>query len=392
MKQVTDNTLFNHIPLMRPWLEIAEWEALKEVILSGWVSQGPKVQEFEQVVANFVGAKYGIATNSCTSAIHLALHTQGIQPGDEVILSDFTCMADANAILMAGAIPVFADIDIHTFNLDPNHVELCFTEKTKGILIIDQIGMPANLDEITELARKHDCILVDDAATSLGATYKGKYLGGHGIPTTYSFHPRKMITTGEGGMLVTDNPEINNKARILRSAGASVSDLERHKAKGTILQKYATNGFNYRLTDIQAAIGLIQMNRLPEMIRIRNEQAMYYSNAIQEIDELEPPFIPSYAKSCFSSYLIKIRKGISITPSDVIHHMADKSISCRYGIMPIHREPYFTVRSLKDEDYPASCDVASRSFFIPIFPGLLQEEMDKIVKTLKSVFVKKPGR
>ncbi|MCJ7812607.1 DegT/DnrJ/EryC1/StrS family aminotransferase, partial [bacterium] len=292
--------------------------------------------------------------------------------------------------LMAGAIPVFADIDILTFNLDPSHAEQCITEKTKGILIIDQIGMPSNLDEMIKLAKKYDCILVDDAATSLVATYKGKYLGGHGIPTTYSFHPRKMITTGEGGMLVTDHPEINEKARILRSAGASVSDFERHKAKGTILQKYATQGFNYRMTDIQAAVGLIQMNRLPEMIRIRNEQAMYYREAIQEIDELEPPFVPSYVKSCFSSYLIKIRKGISITPSDVVHHMANQGISCRYGIMPLHREPYFAVRNLKDADYPVSCDVASRSFFIPIFPGLSQEEMDYIVNTLKSVFVKKP--
>ncbi len=298
----------NHIPLMKPWLGTEEWEVLKDVILSGWVSQGPKVQEFEQAIASFVGVKYAVATNSCTSAIHLSLRCLGVREGDEVILSDFTCMADANAVIMAGATPVFVDIDEKTFNIDPVKTEQAISEKTKAILVVDQIGLPADLDTFIEIAKKHNLRLVDDAATSLGAKYKGRYLGANGVTTMYSFHPRKMITTGEGGMLITYDKNIAEQAKILRASGASVSDLERHKAKGIILQKYYVNGYNYRMTDIQAAIGLVQMKKLPDIIRMRNEQAEYYTQAFSEIKELETPLVPKYATHAFSSYLLKIRK------------------------------------------------------------------------------------
>ncbi|MBN1781684.1 DegT/DnrJ/EryC1/StrS family aminotransferase [bacterium] len=386
MRNGDQNDIFNHIPLMRPWLDETEWQALKEVILSGWVSQGPKTAEFERALASFTGAGFGVATNSCTSAIHLAFLTQGIRPGDEIIVPVFTCMADANAVLMAGAVPVFADIDERTFNIDPECAESMITHRTRGLLIVDQIGLPADLDSLTAVARKHDLIVVDDAATSLGARYRGKPLGGHGLVTTFSFHPRKMITTGEGGMMLTDSEEIAEKARIYRSAGASVSDFERHRAKGMILQQYDVAGFNYRMTDIQAAIGLIQFGKLEEMVRIRNEQARYYTESLGSMDELECPHVPDYAESCFSSYLVKIRKGCPVTPSGVIRVMSEKGISCRFGIMPLHREPYFRGRNLPDTLYPVCCDVASRSFFIPIFPGLKSGEMKTVVSVLKSVF------
>lgn len=383
------NKLFeNQIPLMKPWLGLEEWEVLKDVILSGWVSQGPKVQEFEDAVASFIGVKYAVATNSCTSAIHLALRIHGVREGDRVIIPDSTCMADANAIIMAGAIPVFVDIEEKTYNIDPKKVEDAITEKAKAILIVDQIGLPADIDKFIRIARKHKLVLIDDAATALGAKYGNKYLGSHRITATFSFHPRKMITTGEGGMLVTDDMQLAESARALRSAGASVSDLERHKAKGTILQKYYTNGYNYRMTDIQAAIGIVQMRKLPEILIQRKRQAEYYNKAFSAIEEVEVPFVPPYATHAYSSYLLKLRRHVKLTPRDIINRMADKNISCRFGIQPLHREPYFSNRRLSDSDFSVSCDIADRTFFIPIFPGLTEENLKYIVNSLKEVLSK----
>ena len=329
----------NQIPLMKPWLGLEEWESLKDVILSGWVSQGQKVQEFEQCIASFIGVKHAVATNSCTSAIHLALKAHGIKEKDEVILPDSTCMADANAVIMAGAVPVFADIDERTYNIDPKRVEDLITEKTKAILMVDQIGLPADIERFIKIASRHNLVLIDDAATSLGAKYKDKYLGAHGVTTTFSFHPRKMITTGEGGMLVTDDKEIAERARVYRSAGASVSDLERHKAKGVILQKYYTNGYNYRMTDIQATMGIVQMKKLPEMLRQRKQQAEYYNKTFSDMDEIEVPFVPPYITHAYSSYLLKLKRNVKLNVEDIIDKMAKKNISCRFGIQPLLFHP-----------------------------------------------------
>lgn len=379
----------DQIPLLKPWVGLEEWKALKDVILSGWISQGPKVQEFENCVASFIGVKHAVATNSCTTALHLALRVHGIKANDEVILPDFTCMADANAIIMAGGVPVFADIEEKTYNIDPEKIEDLITEKTKAILMVDQIGLPADIEKFIKIARKHNLVLIDDAATSLGAKYKDKYLGSHGITTTFSFHPRKMITTGEGGMLVTDDLQIAEMSRILRSTGASVSDLERHKAKGTILQEYHTNGYNYRMTDIQAAIGIVQMKKLPEMLRQRREQAKYYNKAFSNIEELDVPFVPSYATHAYSSYLLRLKTNSKLKVVDIINGMAEKNISCRFGIQPLHREPYFRERKFSDSDFPVTCKAAESTFFIPIFPGLSEKSMSYVVRALKDLLRKR---
>jgi perosamine synthetase len=370
---------------MRPWLEEAEWETIKDVILSGWVSQGPKVKEFEDRVAAFVGAKHAVATNSCTSAIHLGLRTQGVGAGHEVILANTTCMANVNAIAMAGATPVFVDIDPDNYNLNPVLIDGAITERTKAILIIDQIGLAADLDAIRSIADKHNLVIVDDAATALGGEYKGTRLGGHGLVATFSFHPRKMITTGEGGMLLTDNDEIAAQARVLRSAGASVSDLERHKAKGTILQKYHVCGYNYRMTDIQAAIGLIQMNRLPTILQERARQGRYYNNVFANNEGLITPFVPNYAKHTYSSYMLKTGPKVEVGLDEILSKLAEKGISARYGIPPLHREPYFDGHGYSDEMFPVSCSVAKSTFFIPIFPGLTDDEMQYVAETVRSI-------
>jgi len=379
---VSTDLFANQIPFLKPWLGEEEVEAVREVILSGWVSLGPKTAEFERAVAGFVGARDGIATNAATTALHLALLVTGIQPGDEVLCPSFTCMATANAIILAGAVPRFADIEARTYNMDPQDAEARLTARTRAIMMVDQIGLPADLDAFRALSARHGLILIEDAATALGARYKGRYPGGWGVPACFSFHPRKMITTGEGGMLVTDNEAWAERARILRSTGASVSDLVRHQAKGTIVQEYREAGFNYRLTDVQAAIGLVQMRRLADMLSERKRQAEFYDAALAEVEAIEPPHVPPYAEHAYSSYCIRLRPSALTTASEVVLAMAARGISCRHGIQPLHLEPYFRER-LDGLRLPESEAAARDTLFLPIFPGLPQSDQMRVVAALK---------
>ncbi len=372
----------DQIPLLKPWIEAEEVQAAAEVILSGWVSQGPKVMAFENAVAEYVGAAHGVATNACTSALHLALHLSGVGAGDEVVMPSFTCMATANAVHHAGATPVFADIDPRTYNMDPGSAEAAITPRTRAILLVHQIGLAADVEPFAELAAKRGLQLIEDGACSLGATLRGRRVGGLAGPTCFSFHPRKMITTGEGGMITTNDPELAERARILRATGASISDLERHKAKGTLVQKYGEVGYNYRMTDIQAAIGLVQMTRLDRMLAERTAQARRYDQAFAGIDEVEAPYVPTESTHAYSSYLVRFSP--SLDRDAILREMAARGVSCRTGIQPLHQEPFYESR-YQGVRFPASEEAARTTLFLPIFPGLGEADQARVVRELKSV-------
>lgn len=372
----------DRVPFLRPMIDEAEVAAVSAVIRSGWIAQGPQVIRFEAATADYVGAQHGIAVNSCTSALHLVLHTLGIGPDDEVILPSFACIAAANPVHSCGATPVFADIEPHTYNLDPDAVASCITPRTRAILVVHQFGLAADIDRLADLAASHDLHLVEDAAAAFGARYRGRPVGSLAGPTCFSFYPRKMITTGEGGMITTASAQLADDARALRSSGATVSDLERHRSRGTSIARADRVGYNYRMTDMQAAMGLVQLGRIASMLAQRRDQAAHYARRMAEIDEVELPYQPSDREHAFSSYVIRIRPGARRRRDDVVTEMARRGISCRVGIPPLHREPFYaaewTSRAL-----PHSEEAGRTTLCLPIFPGLTVEEQDLVVDSLK---------
>ena len=376
----------NHIPLMRPWIDDEEINGVIGVLKSGWIVQGERVSEFEKVMAEYIGAKEAVATNACTSSLHLSMAINGITAGDLVVCPSFTCMASANAILHCGAFPKFCDIDPLTYNLSPRSVEESIDEGVKAILVVHQKGLPANLAEIYKIANKHNIKVIEDAACSLGATTGGSRLGSFGPPTCFSFHPRKVITAAEGGMILTDDLEFAGLARQMRSTGASSSDLMRHKAKGSLVPKYETVGYNYRMTDIHAAIGLAQFKKLPKILLERAKQSAYYNNGFSDVEEIAVPHVPTGSTHAWSSYLIKIVDK-KISRNDLLHYMSENGVSCRIGIQPLHLEPFFK-NDFGHLHLPETIEAADRALFLPIFPGLTEEEQHRVVILIKE-FIRK---
>jgi perosamine synthetase len=367
------------IPFARPWFGTEENERLAAVLHSGWVSQGAEVEAFEEAVADFTGAAYAVAVNSATSALTLALRLQGVGPGDEVICPSFTCMATVNAIFAVGGRPVFADIDAHTCNVDPTRVEEAVTARTRAILAVDQVGLPADWDDLADVARRHNLALIEDAACALGAEYRGRRVGGLGWPTALSFHPRKILTTGEGGMLLLADADMAARARRLRSHGAAIDDRARHESGGTLVTAYPEPGYNFRMTDLQGALGVAQVKRVPWFLEERRRQASNYDAALARFAHVQTPVAPADRQHVYQSYLLRLRGRLRPRRDEIVAGLVARGIACRPGIAPLHLEPFFRgeARSL-----PVTEAVARDSLFLPIFPGLVPSEQQRVIEAV----------
>ncbi len=376
--------MFN-IPITKPYLGEEEKQVVSQVIESGWVSQGPKVAEFEERFAEYVGARYAVATTSCTTALHAALAVSSLGPGDEVIVPSLSFIATANSVVYCNAIPVFADIDPETCNIDVEKIEGAITKKTKAIMPVHQMGLPADLDSIQKIANKYNLIVIEDAACAIGSEYKGKKIGGHGNIACFSFHPRKIITTGEGGMITTDDPEIAARLRRFRHHGMSVSDIERHVANKIIIETYPDLGYNYRMTDIQAAMGLEQVKRLPFIIKTRRQIAGIYDEELSKIPYVRVPQVPTYAFHNYQSYWIELLESAPVDRNMLMSKLLEKGIATRRGIMAIHMEPYY--KGYSRLSLPTTEKITMNTVLLPLYPTLSSEEQSYITNSLKEILL-----
>jgi perosamine synthetase len=373
------------VPVARPSFGAREERAVVEALRSGWVSQGPRVAEFERRFAQYVGAAEAVAVSSCTTALHLALVAAGIRPGEEVLCPSLSFIATANAIVYAGAKPVFVDIDPFTFNLDPDRIESVITNRTKAILVVHQIGLPCALAEISEIGARHGLVIIEDAACAIGSEYDGQRIGRpHSSMACFSFHPRKILTTGEGGMITTNDSNTAAPLRRMRQHAMNVSDLARHSTNKVVFESYDEIGYNYRMTDLQAALGLVQLERLPEMLDRRRSLAIRYTTRLSTIPWMIVPSEPQNCRHNFQSYMVRLREDAPITRDELMQELLNQGVSSRRGIMAIHRElPY---RDAKWETLlPVTNLVTDTALVLPLFYEMTEEEQDYVIDCLEHV-------
>jgi perosamine synthetase len=364
------------VPFAKPTLRGDEGQAVADVIASGWVSQGPKVQAFEEAFARRVGAAEAVAVSNCTTALALAVHALGIGPGDEVIVPSLSFIATANAVWQNGATPVFADVDPRTYNLDPDAAAAAITPATKAIMPVHQVGLPADMDRFIALADRHGLLLIEDAACAIGATYKGRPIGSLGPPACFSLHPRKVITTGEGGMITTQDPELAARLRRLRQHAMDLSDLARHSAQDIVFEGYPERGFNYRMTDMQAALGLCQLDALEDILAARRRLAERYTAALSGVPHLETPYEPDYARRTWQSYCVRVTPGAPLERTELMRRLMHDGIPTRRGVMAIHHEGAYAGAIA---ELPHTDAAAAEVLMLPLFAHLTDEEQDLVI-------------
>ncbi|MFT5208092.1 MAG: perosamine synthetase [Candidatus Omnitrophota bacterium] len=379
-----------NIPISKPFIGNAELKAIQAPLKSGWLTQGPEVSAFEQEFGEYTGAKYACAVSSCTAALFLALKTLGVGSGDEVITVSHSYIATANAIRYLGAIPVFVDIEPNTYNMNPKLIEAALSKKTKAILCVHQIGMPCDMNQIMPLAKRLNLPVVEDAACAIGSQIRYKNNWIHigkpmGDIVCFSFHPRKVLTTGDGGMLTTNNRAFDKRFRSLRQHGMSVSDTARHVAKKVCVETYEELGYNYRMTDLQASIGRVQLKKINTIIRQRRKLANQYKAAFASNPGITPQQEPDWAKSNWQSYCVQLSKKIN--QKKIMTYLKSKGIASKTGIMCAHREPAYKIEPWKSKGLRISEYTQDHSILLPLFHELTGAQQKKVIRTLNAALV-----
>jgi dTDP-4-amino-4,6-dideoxygalactose transaminase len=371
------------IPITRPWLGEEEAEAARQAILSGWVAQGPRVAEFERQFAARVGAAEGIAVSSCTTGLHLALLASGVRPGDEVVVPSLSFIATANVVVHAGAVPVFADVTDDSQNVSEGSIAAALSERTRAVIVAHQVGEPADLDAIGALCRERGVALIEDAACAIGSQYRGTPIGGGGNTAVFSFHPRKILTTGEGGMITCSDPAVASRLRRLRNHAMSRSAADRASG-GNAAVCYDEVGFNYRMTDIQAAVGLVQLGKLDAILTRRREQAARYIALIGDARlSVRLPPAPDFGASNFQSFTIRLemlRFQTDRVRDDVVVRLQAAGIGAIAGIVPAHRERAYSARV--HAPLPHTDQWASSAVMLPLFHALTEQDQGTVVRAL----------
>lgn len=369
------------IPVAKPYLTREEEVAVAETIRSGWVTQGPRVAEFEKIFAEYVGAKYAVAVTSATTALFLSLYMLDVGPEDEVIVPSFSFIATANVVVQVGAKPVFADINPRTFNIDPVDVEKKITKKTKVIIPVDQVGLPYDHVAINRVARRHKLHIVEDAACAIGSEYKGRKIGSINRLSCFSFHPRKVITTGDGGMIATSSKKFFDMARLLRHHGMGISDTARHGSNKVTFENYPAIGFNLRMTDIQAAVGIKQMEKLPLILTKRARLADRYTRVFQKSENIVPPQVPASCVPNWQSYVVWLRKNRKITRDELMQRLADRGISTRRGNMAAHVEKPYRKMYPKLR-LPHTEEALAETITLPLYPAMTFKQQDFVIEEI----------
>lgn len=350
-----------------------EVDAVREVIESGYLTQGAKTAAFEEAVRGYTAARHAAAVSSATTGLHLALVALGVQPGDEVVIPGFSFPATANAVIQQGATPVFVDIDEATFNLDPALLDAAVTERTRAIMPVHAFGLCADMDAINAVAAQHDLPVLEDAACALGGTYGGRHAGTLGTAGVYSFHPRKIITTAEGGMITTDDDELAKRIAVLRAHGA---------VRGELYMEFVEAGFNYRLSDVHAAIGLAQMTRIDDIVSGRRRAASELTSRVSGIDGVQVPTEPAGTAHTFQSYVVLLDDRID--RDEVIRRMRTRDIETTLGTYGMHLQPYFRERfGIPDEALPHTTRAHHQALTLPLYPQLTEDDMDAIADALR---------
>lgn len=378
-------TITRKIPVARPYLGIEEEQAVVDALRSGWITQGPTVAQFEDRFAEYIGCDHAIAVSSCTTALHLAIAVAGIGPGDEVICPSLSFIASANSIAYTGATPVFCDIDANTYNIDPTWLGQCLTSRTKAILVVHQIGQAVDMRRILAFADAHKLMVIEDAACAIGSEYRGRLVGAPlGLMACFSFHPRKVLTTGEGGMITTSDAVLAQRLRQLRQHGMSISDLVRNAAKQIVTERYNEVGYNFRMTDLQAAIGLAQLTRLPHFLKQRRAMAARYDYALRDVSWLQTPVILPHCRTNYQSYMVRLLGPAAGARDAIMQTLLDKGISTRRAVMAIHRElPYRADRW--ERTLSRTNLVADTGLILPLFHDMSEEEQDFVIEAIQEI-------